>query len=169
MTTQIAAGDHVPAVHTVGYLKDDLEAYVPKHLMHNQLKTAQWEKRRCRHRWGRCDARQASLRSMPSWLASQTSCCCTAFICSSAGRRAHALVDGALHVHTVAVVRRVDVCGRSHAACSPHHAPGTRPCMGGARTTAVQSRKDELVMLAINSEWVAVYDQLRVVKVRGPS
>lgn len=40
---QIRFGDYDPGRHKAGFLADDLETFVPTHLMHNQLKSAQWE------------------------------------------------------------------------------------------------------------------------------
>jgi len=42
---QIRFGDYTPDKHNVGFLSDGLETFVPQHLMHNQLKTAEWERR----------------------------------------------------------------------------------------------------------------------------
>jgi hypothetical protein len=41
---QIRYGDHDPARHKGGFITDALETFVPAHLLHNQLKTAEWEK-----------------------------------------------------------------------------------------------------------------------------
>lgn len=42
---QIRFGDHDPAKHTVGFLSSGLNTFVPQHLMHNQLKSTEWERR----------------------------------------------------------------------------------------------------------------------------
>jgi hypothetical protein len=43
MLMQIRFGDHNPTTHKTGFLADDLDTFVPAHLMHNQLKSGQWE------------------------------------------------------------------------------------------------------------------------------
>jgi len=45
MLMQIRFGDHDPDKHKAGFLADDLETFVPTHLMHNQLKSEKWESR----------------------------------------------------------------------------------------------------------------------------
>eukprot|EP00051_Salpingoeca_urceolata_P009912 m.120448 g.120448 ORF g.120448 m.120448 type:complete len:969 (+) comp16502_c2_seq3:1091-3997(+) len=42
---QIRFGDFDPDRHKRGFLLDDLNTFVPPHLLHNQLKTSQWESR----------------------------------------------------------------------------------------------------------------------------
>jgi len=42
---QIRFGDHDPGTHRPGFLQEGLETFVPKHLMFNQLKTVEWERR----------------------------------------------------------------------------------------------------------------------------
>lgn len=42
---KIRFGDHDPAKHKPGFLADGLETFVPAHLLHNQLKTMEWERR----------------------------------------------------------------------------------------------------------------------------
>lgn len=45
MLMQIRFGDHNPQKHVPGFLSDALETFVPQHLLHNQLKTSEWERR----------------------------------------------------------------------------------------------------------------------------
>lgn len=48
---QIRFGEHDPGKHKPGFLSDGLSTFVPQHLLHNQLKTAEWERRiYARHR-----------------------------------------------------------------------------------------------------------------------
>ncbi len=42
---QIRFGDYDPTRHKHGFLADGLETFVPMHLLHNQLKTSEWERR----------------------------------------------------------------------------------------------------------------------------
>eukprot|EP00039_Didymoeca_costata_P030820 m.31510 g.31510 ORF g.31510 m.31510 type:complete len:985 (-) comp8327_c0_seq1:1941-4895(-) len=42
---QIRYGDHDLKRHKPGFLSDGLETFVPSHLMHNQLRTSEWERR----------------------------------------------------------------------------------------------------------------------------
>eukprot|EP00049_Salpingoeca_infusionum_P027617 m.33423 g.33423 ORF g.33423 m.33423 type:complete len:1009 (-) comp9617_c0_seq3:316-3342(-) len=42
---QIRFGDHKAEVHKTGFLRDGLQTFVPAHLLHNQLKSAEWERR----------------------------------------------------------------------------------------------------------------------------
>mmetsp|Transcript_18112 Transcript_18112/g.53655 ORF Transcript_18112/g.53655 Transcript_18112/m.53655 type:complete len:984 (+) Transcript_18112:203-3154(+) len=42
---QIRFGEYDPAIHKKGFLSDGLATFVPQHLLHNQLKTAEWERR----------------------------------------------------------------------------------------------------------------------------
>ena len=44
---QIRYGDHDPSRHKTGFIADALETFVPAHLLHNQLKTTEWEKSVC--------------------------------------------------------------------------------------------------------------------------
>lgn len=43
---QIRFGDHDPKKHNLGFLRDALETFVPAHLLHNQLKSTEWERRK---------------------------------------------------------------------------------------------------------------------------
>eukprot|EP00053_Salpingoeca_punica_P016559 m.156694 g.156694 ORF g.156694 m.156694 type:complete len:988 (-) comp16994_c0_seq1:418-3381(-) len=42
---QIRFGDYSAERHKPGFLRSDLDTFVPNHLLHNQLKTAEWERR----------------------------------------------------------------------------------------------------------------------------
>eukprot|EP00055_Hartaetosiga_balthica_P008864 m.34197 g.34197 ORF g.34197 m.34197 type:complete len:977 (-) comp6503_c0_seq2:291-3221(-) len=42
---QIRFGNHNEKIHKSGFLRDALDTFVPQHLLHNQLKTSEWESR----------------------------------------------------------------------------------------------------------------------------
>lgn len=42
--SKIRFGDHDPARHKLGFIGDALDTFVPAHLLHNQLRTAEWER-----------------------------------------------------------------------------------------------------------------------------
>ncbi|EGD72742.1 hypothetical protein PTSG_04471 [Salpingoeca rosetta] len=42
---QIRFGDFNPQTHVPGFLRGGLETFVPQHLLHNQLRTVEWERR----------------------------------------------------------------------------------------------------------------------------
>eukprot|EP01147_Barroeca_monosierra_P010524 gene10524-2651_t len=42
---QIRFGDFNPSSHVIGFLRGALDTFIPQHLLHNQLKTIEWERR----------------------------------------------------------------------------------------------------------------------------